>query len=332
MQLTGGLLSMLAFDGCTPGELPKSPTPRRTPTPTLPKIEGKEGLPSLTEREIQEAAAIVVEDYNRVLDLSLDQDEVKEQVVLVKELEEYQAILKRVEEGYEAGDELKRPAIATHERSPYGRKIFLYQKAIEAMTSRLPNNEKGRQARADFIRFVITHELGHWLGACYESEALHDLIFQKIFKKSFAGKNIKNGFVKGAEIKATVDGVEKAALQNLEEAEVVVISEFVIKNRADPKIVVPPSVEEFGIKTQHELLLDLLNKLNPDLNQSIKTLARLRMQEGGREKFCRLIGEKFNARPGDQLFFGLVVLLAIDYADIEIYQKHCGELNPPKSF
>lgn len=191
----------------------------------------------------------------------------------------------------------------------------------------MPNNEEGRAGRIDFIRFIIGHELGHFLSVSYDSEELQELVYGQIFRQAIENKLFQPGYVEGAEIKAIVDGRMIAVLQNLDEAEVVLINQFVVNNRGERKIVIPVSPEELGVKDEYELLLDLLAKLNPDLKQSIRILAELRSQNGGREKLCRLVGQKFNAKEENQLLFGLAVLLAIDFKDIQSYEKNCGKIN-----
>lgn len=74
---------------------------------------------------------------------------------------------------------------------------------------------------------------------------------------------------------------------------------------------------EFGYPKQAFLFALLIN--SPmikdslgDQDEVIKTLARLRTQEGGREEWCRLIGEALGKPADEQIPFALEVLSLID--------------------
>jgi hypothetical protein len=134
-----------------------------------------------------------------------------------------------------------------------------------------------------------------------------------------AGKSLPVGIVHGAEIKTNVDGVEKSAFQNLEEAEAIVTGGYSFDHNPNKKIVID-NPNYFGL--QAKMLRDLLTKLPGGFDTSVKTLASLRMQPGGRERWMKEIANAFSIPAGDAYLFSGSVFYAIDSGDGASYLNY----------
>lgn len=131
LTLSAGVIGGILLEGCNFSKVGQERLPQKTPLPTLPKIEGRELLGPLSELEVKQAAEKAITDYQRVLSLNFDREEVLKKIELIADLAQYQGILKSVESNYQPSNELDRPAITTSERHPSGQKIFLYKNPLK---------------------------------------------------------------------------------------------------------------------------------------------------------------------------------------------------------
>ena len=310
--------------GCTTNKKPETPTPKM-PEVKIPQGEQNLGkLPELTELQVKDIARIATADFNKVLGFQLSDDEIVEKTNLVPTLEKFQEIVAVSEESYVPKNEIDRAAITSDSRSIHGREIFLNKLSLEQTTSELPNSEQGKSAKFEFVEFIEIHELTHFISSAYRSDQLHDLVYGKMLANiaAFKDKNVQMQFVEGAEVHGLVDGKQVSTFQKLEEAEAFLIGEMVMRKRGKNQTVSWPKAKDVGAEVQADLLKNLLSKLGRgDVDENLKTLAHLRSEEGGREKFCQLIGERFKIPTQDQLFFSMSVLFAIDLGDRQLYQN-----------
>lgn len=319
-EVAGGVVILL-YGGCTTERQPTSiPQDRITTPPGKAEITR---LPEVTETNIKNIAKRCIGDFNRVLGFRIPEEEAVSKVNLTADLKTYQDIIKESDIDYQPTDEKDRPGITTDSHHSRGKQIFLYKSAIDEMTKALPATEQGSKAREDFIEWVINHELSHWVASNYPSAQLHSLVYEKMFAGTdqLRGKQITPDIVVGAKVKAYADGVRKSVFQSLEEAEAFVIGDFVTKRRGRPQVGTFITASDMEIQPQVDLLLDLLRRIGPNPDDAIKTLASIRTEVGGREKYGKIIGQKFGVVENDQLFFSMSLLYAIDGGDRNLYQR-----------
>lgn len=277
----------------------------------------------LNQDTVERVSRFAIEDFNRILATNLDIEKTTAQIKLVSSLDEYQQIIGANEQGYIPKDEITRPAITTDQTPQSPKSIYLYNSALTITLSQIPENFR-EIALNEFIEMVIKHELVHFSSAQYPSPALHDVTYGKIVKNipEFAGKEIIAGVVEGAEVKATVAGQKKSLFQNLEEAEAFLIGDLAIRKRGQLPYIEPLTAGDLGIEVQAQLTRDLLTKLNPDLDESLKNLFSLRNKVGGREEYCLQIANSLSGkvRPGEELFFANSVLFLVDVGDAQNYR------------
>lgn len=308
--------AVLLFTGC---ERPK-------PTPVPPESKN---LPPLRESDVKDAARIAISDFNKVLGLSLKESVILPNIVLVSELSEYQKIIAAQSTNYVPQDETNRWAITTHPGTPYAEKIFVFKPAIEKVTELLPDTAQGRQARTEFLAYVLGHECVHFSAKSYKSRDLHNIVFGKMLANSapLKGKSIEADGVLGAQLIAKADGQRIGAFQSVEETEAILIGDLIARKNGRPKVSRLPQISDFGYFAQIDMYRQLLTKVYPGLDEGLKNLAILRMQEGGREKFAEVIEDKYQLAPDEKLFFAMSVLYAIDRGDQNRFNFY---LNLPK--
>lgn len=319
LELGAGIGSLILFGACK--------TDKNSDNKIFqPPLETKPGTgPSatevLSEDRLKEITRGDIRDFAKNLNLQLSEDEIVGNIVLVPTIQAFQAI-QASNPAYVPRDEISTPAITTDAKSNYGQKMFFNKASLDHLVNQAPPQLRP-QAQVDLIHWVNAHELAHLTAAYYESDELHSMVFEKMLVNhpEIKGKKVEKGFVFGARVYAYVDGKIKNIFQSLEEAEAQAIRFFIVGKRSVPlSITIPNSSEGLGVKTQVDLLNDLLSKMGGPYENNLKTLAKIRTEIGGREKFCRLIGEKFNIHPDEQLFFGMSVLFTIDLADSAGYQ------------
>lgn len=321
VEVAAGGAVILLFGGCTTERKPISIPQDRVITPS--RRSEVIRLTELTESDIKTIARRSIKDFNRVLGLAIPEEEAVSKVNLIGDLKTYQDIIAESEIDYQPTDEKDRPAITTDSYHSRGRQIFLYKGAIDDMTKYLPATERGTKAREDAIEWIVNHEFSHWVTPNYQSAELHSLVYERMFATlaGFGGRQITPDTVVGAKVKAYVDGVRKSTFQVLEEAEAFIIGDFVTKRRGRPQAGSFITASDMFIQPQVDLLLEFLRKLGPNIDDTIKTLARMRTEVRGREKYGRFIGEKFGITENDQLFFSMSLLYAIDTGDRNLYQR-----------
>lgn len=297
------------------------------------KDEGHiEGLPEITQAEFGYITQQSVLDFDRVLGLNISTREVIQKTHLVN-LAEYQDALSKNETSYVPGNELVLSAYTSNADSPSGKAIFFYKGAIDHLSRRLPNTNEGQKARVDIIELNVDHELAHWTSAAYPSLEIHNLVFDKIVRDlpAYKGKSITPRMIEGATVQAYADGRKTNVFHNLEEAEAHLIGKYVFDHRGRPvsalsadKIPQAKDSDIFPVISHLVVLLRRLQHHEVNFENSLKMLARLRTEPGGREKFCKIIGEEFRVPAEDQLFFGLNLLYSIDVMDVPGFKRLMG--------
>lgn len=314
--------SIILFGGCTTDKKPQPTPPIQYPQPTVRTTEVAPGLPPLTESEVKEVAKTSIKDVNRVLGLQISEDDAVANVLLVPTLEEYQKIW--IADGASFPENrLPSEALTTHVYNPNGKKIFLSRPIIDQITKALPSSNEGKNARQEHLEFILDHEFIHWSANSYTSQEIYDVLFRNMFvnHRDYKGKDIKNLGIQGTQVVVEIDGKKIPFFGNLEETEAILISRYVFTN---PKIGTTRQLqgtEEGKYANQINMLRTLLGRVYPDLTEGIKTLAQLRTEKGGREKFCRQIAQFYKVQPELQLYFGLSLLYTIDTGDTNTYQQ-----------
>lgn len=211
-------------------------------------------------------------------------------------------------------------AANTQASGPVGLLILVNKEKVDEDMATGVNNANAKKVLYAQVEEIIQHEVVHFTTNVYKSEALNDVVFNRLFANKYKGQKIGHIFVVGASVVASIGGSQSFANEYslLEEAEAFFIGGQVIKDK-DRQITLPFLRPDQSGKfvTQIKLLKLLLKKVEPDEREAAKLLQRLRAKIGGREEFCRLISK---ANPdkdtaGRELLYGMTVLYAVNAGD-----------------
>ncbi len=290
------------------------------PTPTL--AETQLLSEQLTDAEIKEVAGNALVDYNNVLETNLPEEVVKNDVIVLSDLAQYQQIIAQNEEGYVPQDEIQRPAITTDPDRNNQRKIYIYSPSLAYFARSLPANDEGRQGRRELVKSLFTHEFTHYNTKPYDSPELKRVVYEQMMGNVMRGHLVESGgYVNGAVVEAKVDGKIGGFYHNIEEVEASLIGDYVMRQSEHRFPLTHFVAESLGLGVQANLYKEMLAKLDSNTANNMRNLSRFRTEEGGRENFGRLIGSKFNIPSADQLIFGMNLLYVIDLGNRAAYDR-----------
>lgn len=295
--------------GC---ESPRQNPQRSTELPFRP-------LPEFTEADLNRIAKFALEDYAK-MGASIDKESALSSFLfvpnlskLIPEQKDQFCSLMPCQDEYLGG-------YTNHTVN----KIFIPKDGIDIITKDAPDSGQNRYLRDAFVRISSVHELTHWNVLKYSpSDELYFLTVN-YFSKHNPEIEDPSKFERYRVTGATVNGrgIDQdnffTAFRGLEEAEAELISKYAVGETIQ-RATFPYMAIDY--KEHKALLADLLKSVNPNYAESIKTLARLRTQEYGREDFMRLVGSKFETNPEKHLETGFNILAAITENNRNLYKS-----------
>lgn len=257
-------------------------------------------------------------DYNAVFDTDLSAQDFGNRITFIETISEFQAVMKKVESDYQNQDESQRPAITDDNGH-----IYVNVESIRNLTQDIQSDEVGRKMRAEFVEEILLHELVHQLAFPDKSSALYEVVYNNMFVNILDPQTLMRHQVdvRGAEVYAysNQDGRVKSVFQDLEEAEAIAISRYVINNRPRGRLIDPISSYVPNQSSLFDVFLHTLGqRTNQDVGNLITELASTRRQQGGRESWCRTIGSAFGIKSEEQLYFSLSAFYAIEIGNQDI--------------
>lgn len=280
-------------------------------------------LTFITEQDIREIAAGGFEDYRNVLGIEVDSAGFNSKMSLAP------SIAKMTPEQYEkycgSGLEYKCQEAFAITRNGVN-EVYFYKEEMDRLFSKYPRTEAYRGLRDEVIYVTSLHEFGHWAPPDTSmSDELYELTIQH-FGKELPDILDKTKYTKGKVNGAEVSGIKSdnvggfTAFQGLEEAEVQIIAEHVLLNsgRKVYDTYGANATDSYHIE-QRKLLIKLLSAMNTDYGAAVRSLAELRLKDGGRDEFMIAIGEKFGAPKEAALKKGFDILVAVNSGDTQAY-------------
>lgn len=286
----------------------------------------------ITQDGLEKVTKRCVEDFNRLFNIDINNQEITNKVKLVSTNQEFQQIAIQ-DKTKEYKDSIgHRLAVNMDESSPFGKMIFVNKEAIEETLTSIKREPNYNFLRDEQIEMVMKHELAHFTAKRYMSPALHTVVYGTMFANEplFRGKRLKESYVQGAGIVTFIedDPIGKNPFSTLEEAEAFIIADFAMRARGRKLSIVPFLPEDHGISDQATLLTRVLSRISKDPFTSIPMLQRFRLQEGGRETFCSAIAKAYPELgvPREQeLFFGMSVLYTVAKGDARSFEAIAGK-------
>lgn len=281
-------------------------------------------LPELRGEDVTSQALLAASEYTRLTGVPVDGERLKESISFAPNYSKMDSQEK--EKFCGRGLEIKcREASAITKDAD---NIFFYKDGIDALFLNPRNTELARNHRNEAILWVLLHETSHWIGDTHTttpSDELYQLVVKYFGEKSPFIKESK--YVKGDISGAVISGKDTTStgffgvFNGVDEAEAENNARYILQNRGAKTYANFENPNDMYVLEQRKMLEDLYKKLNPDYGASIRWVAQMRVQQGGREEIFKTVGKRFGASESSALELGFRIYFAIDRGDFTTYRE-----------